>query len=176
MKDLTKPGIRDATLNDVCAIRKFHARSWLDTYPNEDAGVPLAWVEEKWQAWDSPEKMQESRERIRGFLADKDQLYDIAIVEDRVVGLLHVSRHTDNQELGALYVDRKYRGSGLAQELMKLADEFWRKDEAVTLAVVDYNGRAKRFYEKQGFRKVEGSEYLHADKMPSIKMIRGVKS
>lgn len=171
-QSVTQPKIRAATLDDVKAIRQFHYASWLDTYPNESAGVSEAWVRKRWKGWDSPEKLEESRGYVQAFLADPDQLYRIATVNKRVVGLLHASRRAEGQELGALYIDKEYYGTGLAQQLMALADAFWDRQRPVELSVVGYNERAKHFYEKQGFKKVTGSEYLHAGKMPSIKMIR----
>jgi GNAT superfamily N-acetyltransferase len=177
MKDVTaRPLIREATLDDVPAIRHFLATSWLDTYPNEAAGVTEAWVRERWAGWDTPTKVQESRDHLESCLADADQLYRIAVVGNRVVALLHASRHTGKQDLGATYVSKEFQGTGLAYELFELANAFWDPRQQVQVAVVDYNARAKRFYEKQGFKKIDGSEYLHADKMPSIKMIREVQS
>jgi RimJ/RimL family protein N-acetyltransferase len=167
-----QPVIRQATLDDVPAIRAFHAASWLNTYPNDEAGVSKAWVREQWRDWDSSERLEESRNYVRSFLADPEQLYRIASVDKRVVALLHASRHTGKQELRALYIDKDYQGTGLAQQLFGLADAFWDPHQPVELAVVDYNSRAKRFYEKQGFKKIEGSEYRHADTMPSIRMVR----
>jgi predicted GNAT family N-acyltransferase len=172
MVNPTQPVIRAATPDDVYAIRAFHAQSWLDTYPNDNAGVPEEWVREKWQDWDREDKLAESRQRVEEFLSDKDQLYQVAVIGDEVVALLHASRHAESQDLGALYVAKSYLGSGLAQRLMQIANDFWDSDRPVELAVVDYNDRAKRFYEKQGFRKVPGSDYLHADTMPSIRMRR----
>lgn len=175
MVKLAQPVIREATPDDVYAIRAFHAQSWLDTYPNDNAGVPEDWVREKWQDWNTEAKLTESRNLIEGFLADKDQLYQVAAVGSEVVALLHASRHAEGQDLGALYVAKPYQGTGLAQKLMQIADAFWDSNRPVELAVVDYNDRAKRFYEKQGFKKITGSEYLHADKMPSIIMRREPK-
>ena len=167
-----KPTIREATLEDVYAIRKFHARSWLGTYPNDSSGVPEEWVYERWQNWDSAEKLQEIREIIKESLADDDHLYRIATVRDRAVALSHAPQGAHSQELAALYVDKEYQGSGLAQELGDLANDFWDLTLPVEFTVVNYNERAKRFYEHQGFRKVPGSEYIHADTMPSIKARR----
>lgn len=172
MEELTDPVIREATPEDVYAIRKFHARSWLETYPNEHAGVPKSWVLKRWQNWDTKEKLEESSRIIAEIIANKNQLYRIAVVGNDVVALMHAARDGVTQELGGLYVDKRYQGRGLAQELMEQANSFWDSSRPVELSVVDYNERAKRFYEKQGFQKIYGSEYLHADKMPSIKMRR----
>ncbi len=172
MEERAKPVIREATLEDVYAIRRFHAHSWLETYPNESAGVPRSWVLERWLNWDSEEKLQESSQVIADILANKNHLYRIAVVGSDVVALMHAMRDSITQELGGLYIDKRYQGSGLAQELMELANGFWNSRRPVELSVVDYNERAKHFYEKQGFKKIVKSEYLHADKMPSIKMRR----
>ena len=57
-----------------------------------------------------------------------------------------------------LYVKPKHRGQGVARMLMAEAERFARGAgaQAVRLGVLDGNARARRFYEKHGFR-----EYTH---------------
>ena len=106
MEERAKPVIREATLEDVYAIRRFHAHSWLETYPNESAGVPRSWVLERWLNWDSEEKLQESSQVIADILANKNHLYRIAVVGSDVVALMHAMRDSITQELGGLYIDK----------------------------------------------------------------------
>ena len=65
-------------------------------------------------------------------------------------------------EIFALYVSREYYGTGVAQRLMEAGLEQLRGYPAVCLWVLKENGRARRFYEKCGFRP-DGTEEYHAN-------------
>lgn len=60
---------------------------------------------------------------------------------------------------------------GLAQQLMHLANQ-WFGDAPVELEVASYNERAKAFYRKNGFCEMPETEFLLAEKIPSVKMFR----
>ena len=63
-------------------------------------------------------------------------------------------------EIFALYVSREYYGTGVAQRLMDAGLERLRDYPTVCLWVLKENGRARRFYEKCGFRP-DGTEDFH---------------
>ncbi len=67
-------------------------------------------------------------------------------------------KHRDGVEVEALYVERAWRGTGLAEALLAAALS-WAEDlgqPVVQLYVTAGNERAIRFYERQGFRAVQG--------------------
>ena len=67
-------------------------------------------------------------------------------------------KHRDGVEVEALYVERAWRGTGLAEALLDGALS-WAEDlgqPVVQLYVTAGNERAIRFYEHQGFRTVQG--------------------
>ena len=67
-------------------------------------------------------------------------------------------KHRDGVEVEALYVERAWRGTGLAEALLAAALS-WAEDlgqPVVQLYVTASNERAIRFYERQGFRAVQG--------------------
>lgn len=163
--------IREATLDDVEAVRRMHAQSWLDTYPNEEAGISYEWVKQETDSWLTPEGLEGSREYFRKVLDNPDHFYRIAVDGDRVIGLVHTDIKDGHKHLGALYIDKDYHGTGLAQTMIKLADD-WIDGEEVSLEVVTYNKRAIRFYEKQGYKVVDGENELFAGKIPNVTMIR----
>lgn len=164
--------IREATSDDAAKARSMQAESWLATYPSEKNGVPYEWVKQRTDKWMTPENLEESKQIIAKVLGDSNQFYRLAEKNGEVVGFVHVLTKDDGtKQLGAIYTNPRTLGSGIAQRLMGVADE-WIDGTQTTLEVVSYNDRAIRFYEKHGFKKVEGSEHMYADKMPVINMMR----
>ncbi|HEU5121549.1 MAG TPA: GNAT family N-acetyltransferase [Candidatus Saccharimonadales bacterium] len=166
------PIITDATTDDVEAIIAMHAQSWRDTYPNENAGVSHEWVENRVQTWSNPEKLAKRTEKIKQASHDPDLLYRVAKdSEGRIIGMIMPHRDETTQRVGAIYVDKAYYGTGLAQRLMSEILDWADPTRPLELEVATYNERAKAFYRKYGFKEVEGSEYNY-DVIPVVKMIR----
>ena len=67
----------------------------------------------------------------------------------------HTAVHGPAVEIARFYVDRRWHGQGIAQQLMAactgVAER--RRARAVWLAVWEHNHRAIAFYERQGFRR-----------------------
>ena len=165
--------IRDAVESDVIGILKMHAQSWLDTYPNEDAGVSREWVEAKVGRWDSDEKIEQRRDLIRRSKDNPDLMYKVAENSDGdIIGIVAPYRNKDVQRVGAIYVDKAYQGSGIAQQLMDEIIAWADPSRPLELEVASYNERAKAFYRKYGFEELEGSEHLVHETMPAVTMIR----
>lgn len=164
--------IRKASLEDVEAIRAMQAQSWRDTYQNDDIGVTKEWLAEETASWLTPDKLDDSKERFKNFLSDPAHFYRIALQGGEVVGLLHLDTKEDgSKHLWGLYTAAHTHGSGLAQKLMALADE-WVGESDVDLEVASYNERAKAFYRKYGFVETEILPELFKDKIPTVKMVR----
>jgi RimJ/RimL family protein N-acetyltransferase len=166
------PIIVNATKEDVRAIIAMHAQSWLDTYPNKAAGVPRQWVEERVGRWSSPEKQEARLQNIERAKHDPDIMYRIAKDEKgNIVGLAMSHRDKEAQHIGALYIDKNYYGTGLAQRLMDEIIAWADPTQPLELEIATYNERAKAFYRKYGFEEVKGSERLY-DVIPVVKMVR----
>lgn len=173
LKQTPKVTVRDATESDVPAILKMHAQSWLDTYPNEDAGVTREWVEAKVGRWASYENLEKRREFIRERKDDPNAIYKIAENDTGdIVGIIAPFRNEETQRVGAIYVDKAYHGSGLAQQLMDEIITWSDRSRPLELEVASYNERAKSFYGKYGFKEVQGSEHLAYEIIPVVTMIR----
>ncbi len=81
-----------------------------------------------------------------------------AVIDDSPVGFFCYSFDPDTREgmLKFVIVDPSYRGKGVAKEMFALIlrHVFSKTDaEAVQLMVFPQNPRAKRFYEKTGFKE-----------------------
>jgi len=173
MKKIT---VRKMTTDDTKPIRQLHRRVWLDTYPNQDAGVSYDWVNEKTEAWMTPEALDNSKKRFQSILDDEDnQYYRVVEVDGKIRGFVHGSRldsETGEQTIDAIYIDKSLQGTGVAQQLMDDLLKFLDTSKDTWLEVASYNGRAKAFYQKYGFKVVEGSGFRHKDDIPCVKMIR----
>jgi ribosomal protein S18 acetylase RimI-like enzyme len=168
-----RPAIVRPTVGDVESYRRMQMQSWMDTYPNEDAGVSLEWVTTRTQSYLTPEAIERSKERVQALLDDSThQFIYVAKVGDASVGMINATSIEGHQRLEALYVDKAYHGTGTAQALMDIAMAQLDMNEPVVLEVVAYNERAQRFYQKNGFAIVPGSEHVYAEVLPSLKMIR----
>ncbi len=164
--------IREATIDDVEAIRRMQAQSWRDTYRNDEIGVSEDWLAEETTSWLTDENLEKSRQKLGDCFADSTQFYRIALEGADVVGLLHVATKDDDaKHLWGLYAAKHTHGTGLAQQLMSLADE-WIGDTEVDLEVASYNERAKSFYQKCGFVDIGETGDLFRDKIPITRMVR----
>lgn len=168
--------VHDVSADDMPQLLKMHAKSWRDTYPNEAAGVPREWVEERTAKWLTPENIEKRQRDAFAVLADPDKLWKVAKDDSgTILGLIRASRGDGKQYFGALYVDKAHHGKDVAQALM---DEFLKWEDPsqpTTLDVATYNDRAKAFYRKYEFEEVPGTERLHHEVIPIVTMVRKSK-
>jgi GNAT superfamily N-acetyltransferase len=125
--------VREARLEDAEAMARAHAASASAAYGRDE---DLERRTRRWrEVFDEPES--------RPYLAE---------VEDRVVGVLSVGQ----SELYAIYVQPDWWGKGVGQALLDKAEALLGEtcDEA-ELTVLVGNSRARRFYERNGWRFAE---------------------
>ncbi|MCL2784657.1 MAG: GNAT family N-acetyltransferase [Propionibacteriaceae bacterium] len=152
--------IRKAIPEEAPEIRRLHARSWRVTYPNDEYGVTQAWVDEFTNGWLTEDALAGSIEFLRGVLEEPNSFYRIAEVDGQIAGFVHAIRHSENDaEVMGIYCDPSMIGTGVGAQLMDAAME-WIGPGQARLDVAPYNQRAIRFYQRYGFRVVEGSQHL----------------
>lgn len=105
-----------------------------------------------------------SVEQIAAELSDSQSIFLIAEIEGKPAGYakMVVDRIEDGinaklpVELSRLYSHQEYLGQGVGQKLMDACFERARDEgrDVMWLGVWEYNPRAQRFYEKNGFRIV----------------------
>jgi ribosomal protein S18 acetylase RimI-like enzyme len=135
--------------------------------------VSQEWIQERINRYSRSEKITKRLEMINQAKTDPDILIRVAKDEEgQVIGLIMPHRDNTAQRVGAIYIDKEYYGTGLAQRLMDEILVWADPKRPLELEVAVYNKRAKAFYRKYGFEEVEGSEKLHSDVIPIIKMIR----
>jgi putative acetyltransferase len=134
---MTAPILRQATADDVDAIADLFARGWHDVHPGH---VPDGLTERR-----TPEAFHD---RVAQRVADTDDT-TVAEVDGEVAGFVMVA----GDEAEQVYVDRRFRGSGIAGVLLTEAEGQIAEagHDVAWLAVVRGNDRAQAFYAKQGW-------------------------
>lgn len=144
--------ISRATLADAEALASLGATTFRDTFSGTC----------------TDEDMQEflaenfNLQQVTNELANEQDLYYLAISNGEPIGYLRLMEDYSNfplmkqwkaLELKRLYVDKAFHGLGIAQDLMKFAEQLARQNqfEVIWLGVWEHNLRAKKFYEKSGF-------------------------
>lgn len=135
--------IRAAADSDVDAIAAVWHEGWADGHLGN---VPDQLVEHR--------RFEDLRS-----LASK-RVADTHVIEgDGVLGFVVIK----GDEVEQIYVARHARGEGVAGALLDWAEEsISRRHSVAWLAVVSGNTRARRFYERQGWRDAGGFDY-HAE-------------
>ena len=147
--------IRPARPADAREIAEVHVRTWQAAYRHAFPAEVLdnLSVDEREELW------REHLERGRAAW--------VALDEARIAGFVSVGpsrTEEDTGELYAIYVEPEAWGSGAAHELMTAARDWFAQEGYATamLWVLADNPRARRFYEREGWR-AEGTriETLH---------------
>jgi ribosomal protein S18 acetylase RimI-like enzyme len=162
------------TLDDVEKYRHVQGQEWLKVYPNDEANVSFEWVDAQVKAMLSEKALAVSRNRVRSLLQDNQHnfLYVAKDDDGAVYGMVYGIERDKKQELMAIYVDSDYHGTGVGQQLLDKVCKKFDAAEPILVEVADYNDRAIKFYQKNGFVAVPDSNHLFEENIPSIYMVR----
>jgi ribosomal protein S18 acetylase RimI-like enzyme len=143
MNDDTHVLLRPATDADVADVARIWHAGWADGHLGN---VPDALVAERTRE----EFLQRTPSRIPATT--------VALADGSLVGFVMVI----DDELEQIYVDAAARGSGVASRLIAHAEQTIAAAGYSTawLAVVAGNGRARAFYERQGWSDAGPIDYL----------------
>jgi GNAT superfamily N-acetyltransferase len=133
--------LRPATTEDTDAVADIWHRAWGDGHAGH---VP--------EALHAHRRLEHFRERV----PPRIPRTAVAVGPAGVVGFVTV--HDD--ELEQLFVASGARGQGVADALLRHAEQVIAAQHPVAwLAVVEGNARARRFYERNGWRDAGGFDY-----------------
>lgn len=148
--------IRQATVEDAKPLTDLAYTTFWDAFAHHPKNAPDDLNHYMRQAF--------TVEQIAEELADENSIFLIAEIEGKSAGYakLIVGSIEDGitatrpVELSRLYSHQEFLGKGVGQNLMDACFEFARKNshDVMWLGVWEYNPRAQRFYEKNGFREV----------------------
>ncbi|UEG48596.1 GNAT family N-acetyltransferase [Ferruginibacter lapsinanis] len=145
--------IRRLTIEDAEALSAIGAKTFYDTFTGTCTEEDMQQFLEEYYNID----------QVKRELSDPEDYYYFAEIDNVPVGYLrlkedYTSFETMKQwkalELKRLYVLQTHLGKGIAQVLMKFAINFAKQQnyEVVWLGVWEHNLRARKFYEKEGFK------------------------
>jgi putative acetyltransferase len=134
---MTDPTLRPATADDVDAIAELFHRGWHDAHPGH---VPEGLTKRR--------TAEAFHDRVTRRVAETDET-TVADADGVIAGFIMI----DGDEAEQVYVDRSFRGSGLASTLLTEAERQIAAagHDVAWLAVVRGNARARAFYAKQGW-------------------------
>ncbi|WP_405834238.1 GNAT family N-acetyltransferase [Streptomyces sp. NBC_00105] len=156
--------------DDAALVGRMQLTAWLQTYPNEDAGIDETWIRQQRGSAVTAEGIAQWREFIEEVVRRPDLLFcRVVRFRAEIVGVL-CGHLNDGVTLGPMYLLNEAQGHGIGSRLMS---EFlvWADEAPMHLWVTSYNERAIRFYERHGF-KLTGERELWRGKLPNVRMTR----
>lgn len=142
--------IRPATPEDVREIQEVLYRTWLDTYPNQEAGITVDDIQQRFKYRFTLEFLSERSKQIANLPENETLL--IAHHEDEVVGVCRAIRNPDHNQLPAIYVLPEYQGKGIGRLLWKAVQKSIDPTKDTIVEVATYNKKTIQFYENLGFK------------------------
>jgi diamine N-acetyltransferase len=134
---------------DVRGMQEVFYRTWLDTYPNEEAGITVDDIEDRYKDHFTEEALAKRTEGVIN--PPEGHTLFVAKEGDKVIGVCRVVNHSDKNQLQAIYVLPEYQGRGVGYKLWEEAQKHFDKDKDTIVQVATYNTKAIEFYKKLGF-------------------------
>lgn len=155
--------IEEASSDDVDGLEEVYRESWMQTYPNEEAGITREALQDRLAEVYSPDTRNLREIRLSAKPVSETHL--VAKVNGKVVGSCRVARAgaqtrsglalKDRNELMSLYVHPDYQGKGIGTRLWQEAKLKLDQEKDTVLGVATYNERAIAFYKALGFEETE---------------------
>lgn len=141
--------IEKPTIKDVKNIQKIFYETWLATYPNEEAGITIEDIKEKFKNRFSKQAIKKRMDDI----LDKsgNTLFLVAKDGVSVVGVCKIVKKENNNQLQAIYVLPRYQKKGIGKMFWNNAVKFFGNKNDIIVRVATYNIQAINFYKKLGF-------------------------
>jgi ribosomal protein S18 acetylase RimI-like enzyme len=138
-----------ATIDDVNGIQKVFHDTWLKTYPNEEFGITVDDIEDKFSDRFTEEGIKKATEKIINPLEGSTTF--VAKEGDTVVGVCRILISRKENRLGALYVLPDSQKKGIGKKLWEQAQKLFDPTKDTFVSVVTYNTNAIEFYKSLGF-------------------------
>lgn len=171
--------IRHATPDDAKLLTDLAYTTFWDAFAHHPKNAPDDLAHYMRQAFNA--------DQIATELADPNSVFLIAELDGKPAGYAKLNRGATEEgisagrpiELSRLYSHQEYLGQGIGQSLMDACFELARREgnDVMWLGVWEYNPRAKRFYEKNGFRVVGSHVFqLGSDAQTDLLMQKDLRS
>ncbi len=163
--------IRKSVPSDVYGIREVQEVTWINTYPNDKAGITLEDIKSKFKDDDTSEgrkKIEEKKERYK----DKSKRTWVAEEKGKIIGFCSAGNEKGKDRILAIYVLPEYQGKGIGNRLITKVFKWLSNNMAIYTNVVEYNLNAINFYKSHGFSETERKGKLDsAATLPSGKTL-----
>lgn len=181
-----------ANPNDTLRLQEIIRACWLDTYPNEAAGITREDIAGRdFFTGDNREALEYREERMRTMVEDfKNEHTWVAKNEkDEIVGFCRLHKATGQEyakkvdpyaEIDKIFILKDSRAKGLGKKLIQEAEQ-WATGLDIRLEVVEYNEDAINFYKKEGFVSLGKDESIFppdnrglpsGKKLPKLEMVK----
>ena len=174
---MTSLTIRQATVEDAKLLTDLAYTTFWDAFAHHPKNAPDDLNHYMRQAFNP--------EQIATELADDKNIFLIAEIDGEAAGYSKIILDTIEPgitaekpvELSRLYAHQKHLGQGVGQRLMDACFDRAKAEgrDVMWLGVWEYNPRAQRFYEKNGFRVVGSHVFvLGKDEQTDLLMQRSI--
>lgn len=99
--------IRKSSPNDVHDIRKVERITWIDTYPNIDAGITTEDIKEKFENDSTPEGRLKIETKKKRYENPNNHIH-VAVDKDKIIGFCWAETEEDNGRIMAIYLLPEY--------------------------------------------------------------------
>lgn len=135
--------------SDVKDIQQVFYETWLATYPNDEAGITIDDIEERFKNRFSDSALQK---RIDDMMSETgEKLFLVAKDDVKVVGVCKLVKTELYNDLMAIYVLPRCQRMGVGLMFWEKAKEFFGTEKDIIVQVATYNNKAINFYKKLGF-------------------------
>jgi ribosomal protein S18 acetylase RimI-like enzyme len=174
--------IEHARSEDAEAIFNVQRATWLDTYPNKEAGITGEDIRKRIEG-ENGEKISPKIDKWRQGIevSDGSRAVFVAREEGKVVGYVAPAIIDGQRRIGAIYVLPDSQGKGIGSELLHKAIEWHGRKEDIFLRVATYNQKAIDFYKRNGFKETnnvvedEAAQKSGSKPIPEIEMVLGAE-
>lgn len=142
--------VTKAKPEDVRSIQELLYETWLETYPNSEAGITEEDIHTRFKERMTDKVIKERQEKLRDN-SSRNELFLVAKENDELVGVCGVSAREEYNELQAIYVSPKHQRKGIGYMMWDEAKKYFNPEKKTIVHVADYNEKAISFYKKLGF-------------------------
>jgi ribosomal protein S18 acetylase RimI-like enzyme len=154
---------------DALGILNVFYETWLGTYPNDEYGITVDDVEDRFKDSFKKENIKKREEKIKE--AGENEIKLNVKEEGKIIGLIHIDISPLNNRLVAIYVLPQYQRKGMGYLLWKEAKKYIDLNKKTLVQVASYNSKAIDFYKRLGFKKTDKIWFDEKYKMKSGNII-----
>ena len=124
-------------------------QTWLHTYPNEEHGITLDAIKQRYAGRLTDEGIARFADKIAN--PEPNTQFLVARQDNKIIGACRLRKDDMQNQLGAIYVLPEWQRLGVGDKLWQEAQRFFDADKDIVVNVATYNNKAINFYKKLGF-------------------------